>query len=350
MIAAEFITRLPRLTSNSITRALGLSLVFHLLLFGAVELGYRLGLWNSSLLGLITFNTADKLDPRLEAKKRAEMEKQELVPLIFVEVDPAQASQEAPKETKYYSTRNSLAGNLDTRIDSDVPKISGTQEQMAKTATKPRSEPMPLQPAPSIARTPEPTRQETSPKDNPLNETRTESRNASKPGDLAMAKPLDRPILAPKPSLTDAHESVRERPRTLAQALARNEQRGLAGEKMKQEGGVRRYSIEGLNAKATPFATYDQAIIEAIQNHWFNLLDERAFARGDTGKVVVTFRLNSDGSVTHMRVAESTVGDILEIVCQKAVQEPAPFGPWPNDMRRLVGADFRDVRFTFFYN
>ena len=119
---------------------------------------------------------------------------------------------------------------------------------------------------------------------------------------------------------------------------------------MKQDGGVRRFRIEGLNAKATPFASYDQAIIEAIQSRWFNLLEERNFANNDSGRVVLTFRLNSDGSVTHLGVAESTVNELLAILCQKAVRDPAPYGAWPSDMRRLVGADFREVRFTFYYN
>jgi len=31
------------------------------------------------------------------------------------------------------------------------------------------------------------------------------------------------------------------------------------------------------------------------------------------------------------------------------VLDPAPYGVWPSDMRRMVGANFRDVTFTFYY-
>jgi outer membrane biosynthesis protein TonB len=351
VIAAELDIRWPKLASHPIARALAFSLAFHLVLFLTVELGFRLGLWNSSLFSLVALDKRQRPDPRLEAKKRAEAEKQEVVPIVFVEVDPAQASQAAPKDTPYYSTRNSLAGNLDTKIDSNVPKISGTQDRLPSTLTKPRSEPMPLQPMPSVARPAEPP-QESKPAEAPRQETTSEAKAAPRPGDLAMIRPMERPVLTPKPSFSDAPASSSERPKPRRLAQVRDQQNGLVSEKMKQEGGVRRYSIEGLNVKATPFASYDRTIIEAIQNHWFNFLDDpdRNFVGNDTGKVVLTFRLNSDGSVTQMGVAESTVNDILEIICRRAVQEPAPFGPWPTDMRRLIGADYREVRFTFYYN
>lgn len=120
---------------------------------------------------------------------------------------------------------------------------------------------------------------------------------------------------------------------------------------MQQSGGVRRYSIaEGLDVKAMPFGDYDGAIIAAIQQRWYGLLDERDYARGYTGKVVLTFRLNADGRVTEMRVQENEVSDILALICQRAVLDPAPFAPWPSDMRRMIGADFREVRFTFHHN
>ena len=35
-----------------------------------------------------------------------------------------------------------------------------------------------------------------------------------------------------------------------------------------------------------------------------------------------------------MKVLENTVGDVLGYVCQKAVTDPAPFAPWPSEMRQ----------------
>jgi hypothetical protein len=64
----------------------------------------------------------------------------------------------------------------------------------------------------------------------------------------------------------------------------------------------------------------------------------------------VEFNLTSDGRVTDLKVTENSVTDILALMCQRAVQDPAPFAPWPNDLRRLVGKEYREVRFTFYYN
>jgi len=140
----------------------------------------------------------------------------------------------------------------------------------------------------------------------------------------------------------------RTRPRTIAAALA---QKGiLVGEKSKQEGGVkRRATMSSLDVKATPFGAYDAAIIAAIQQRWFDLLDQNDYTRGRTGKVVLDFRLMEDGRITVMQVSENDVGELLGLVCQRAVMDPAPYAAWPSDMRRMLHANYRDVRFTFYY-
>jgi len=138
------------------------------------------------------------------------------------------------------------------------------------------------------------------------------------------------------------------RARRLAEA---RQKKGIAGEKMKQPGGVRRYALDSsFNVKATPFGAYDAKIIAAIQQRWYDLLEQRDFAASYSGKVILEFRLNSDGRVTDMKVDENDVTEILGLLCQRAVQDPAPFDPWPADLRRLVGKDYREVRFTFYYN
>jgi hypothetical protein len=50
-----------------------------------------------------------------------------------------------------------------------------------------------------------------------------------------------------------------------------------------------------------------------------------------------------------VKILENTVGDLLGYVCQAAIEEAAPFGKWPDDMRRMIGANFRDITFTFYY-
>jgi hypothetical protein len=54
--------------------------------------------------------------------------------------------------------------------------------------------------------------------------------------------------------------------------------------------------------------------------------------------------------VTQLAFVQNTVDLALGLVCQSAIKDPAPFAPWPGDMKRLVGADYREVTFTFYYN
>jgi hypothetical protein len=117
---------------------------------------------------------------------------------------------------------------------------------------------------------------------------------------------------------------------------------------MRQEGGVRRIGAVSVDAKATPFGAYDAAIIRVIQQRWYDILDESTILTR-SGKVVVEFRIHQDGRVTDLKVVDEDVGELLSLFCRRAISDPAPFAAWPSDMRRMVGRDYRDVRFTFYY-
>ena len=137
--------------------------------------------------------------------------------------------------------------------------------------------------------------------------------------------------------------------RTVREALEAQQSSQLPGLQMQQAGGVRNRALtSSLDAMATPFGAYDAALVEAISQRWFTLLDEREYASDSRGKVVLQFRLHYDGRITDMNVSENTAGEVLGFLCQKAVLDPAPFAAWPSDMRRMLG-EMRHIQFTFFY-
>lgn len=326
-------------------RALLISLVAHVVAFALLDLSMRLGVWREvNWFQRAKAALLNQPIPPPELAKPAEPPAQPQVPLLFVDVDASQAAAEAPKDTPYYSALNSKAANPDTSLDSNVPKITGEQTKIVKTTDTPLPRPVPAQPAPLQPAVP------------PQPETETVAaqprpKGGEKLGDLAMAKPALRPGPTVGSETSEAEKAAtqkaQERPRRLAD-VARSV---LAGQKMKQEGGVRQYAVESsLNVRATPFGAYDAAIIAAIQQRWYALLDQNEFARDRSGHVALDFHLNYDGRVTEMKVAENTVGEVLSAICQRAVLDPSPFAKWPSDMRRLVGANFREVRFTFYYN
>lgn len=139
------------------------------------------------------------------------------------------------------------------------------------------------------------------------------------------------------------------RPRTLAQVFEQSPQ--LRGEKFKQDGGVKKRGVTAsLDVRASTFGAYDRAVIQAIEERWFQLLEENAFSGERVGKVILEFKLHSDGNVTDMKVVETSVGEVLALLCRRAVTDPSKYEKWPSDMRLLYSSGFREVRFTFYYN
>jgi hypothetical protein len=259
------------------------------------------------------------------------------VPLVFVEVDPALAAAEPPKETKNYSTHNSIAANEQPK-QAEVPKIDGSQTRVLRTVDVPKPQPKPLQPAPAP-----------DPKPTEPSESEVRPKAAPPVGDLALAKT---PPKIPETKATDGEAVAvkpREKPRTLREAMLRNPT--IAGAKSQQEGGVqKRAHVAMVDAKGSPFGNYDNVFIAIVQERWYNLLENNRFMMDRRGKVVLTFRLHYDGRITQMETDENSVGDLLGLLCQKAILDPAPFPKWPTEMRQRVEVDYRDVRFTFYYD
>ena len=247
-----------------------------------------------------------------------------------MEVDPALVAPAPPKEAKFYGAQNSFAANPEPEKKID-PKVDGKQKNVVKTETVPKPKPFPLQPS---AEPPPKPPQEAQPKP-----------KAEAPGDLAKAE-LTRPEIGLSDISKQEQPAVHERPRTLAAARA---QKMLAGEKVQQEGGARMTGRVAFDVKATAFGSYDAKFIAAVQQRWYDLIDSSRFTP-HSGKVIVEFRMMYDGRIMGMKVNGNEVGELLGLLCQQAILDPAPFDPWPGDMRRMIGQNYREVTFTFYYN
>ena len=327
---------------NLLLWALIASLSAHVLFFGACVLLITLGWLGSNLQPYLLKSTKNAM---LENKKpRIDLQPvQQEVPLLFVEVDPATATPEPPKDAKYYSSKNSVAANPNPTIETQQPKIDGSQTHVVKTEDVPRNKQFPLQPA--APKLPKP--QEI----DKTAEAQSKPKSGPKPGDLAMAKPSPKPDDGQADSEKSDAPSIEPHKRWRTLAEAEMHQNSLAGQKLKQDGGVRRNRVlPSFDTRATSFGEYDARIIAAIQQRWYDLVDKVPLETAHSGRVTVEFRLNFDGRVTDMRVVESTVEEMLSYLCQRAISEPAPYDRWPSDMRREIGAEYRVVRFTFFYD
>lgn len=316
--------RLDRRESSRLAWALAISLMIHLFCFGTYELGKQTGLWKI----LPAWLQKVKILAALVQPRPSPPPQVQEAPLMFVDVNPATATAEAPKNAKYYSNKNSRAANPDADQDTETPKIDGQQIQVAKTEDTPRDRFDKLQPNFHQAE---------------KDQTAEQAKPKPPVGDLAMVKPE----MMPHPDQGQAEQS---RPRTIKEAMMRQHRDQLVGKKMKQDGGVNRRQLDpGFDVKATPFGDYDAMFIEIVQSRWEDLLDKISYNGYRPGKVELQFRLNYDGRITDMSVVDEDVGSTLSLLCQKAILDPAPFDPWSRDMRLMVQKDYREFRFTFYY-
>lgn len=375
--------------SQRLIGAFVISLLAHLALFGVVQLGNQLRWWNTHPFA--ASRQARLAEQLLEAEQRR-LAQQE--PLVFVPV--AYPSDDTPEDTPLYSSASSRAANPEPG-DADQPRLDGTQNRILRTEdaphniTAPRAPPPQPDNAPSSEPDPAPAHDPISepappepvlPSEFPrLADVPPEPERHPPAGDLALVRPDVRPDVQPDaqpvrepdppppvpptpapepaPAITQSAPSnpapsPRPRPRTVVEARVRQQaqqaQPTLAGERMRQEGGVRRTGPMSLDVRGTGFGAYDEAMIAAVQNRWFTLLQERRYAGGATGRVVVNFRLYDDGSVRIVEAVEATVDALLEALCVRAIRDPAPYAEWPSDMRRMIGSNHREIRFTFYYN
>jgi len=327
-------------TEKLLLRALIISLLIHLTVFSVWKLGQMEGWWRNLSLPAWMSLIPKSLTP-ISAKKIALAPKTQPQPsqLVFVDVDPALAEATPPKAPKFYSANNSTAANPNPK-NAAVVEIKGRQEKVMKTTENTKVIQKPLQPAPA--------KQETAsaPEAKPL------PKKAETLGDMAMAKPREK--AQEKNGQSDAEtgaeaqpqpQPVHQRPRTIAEAMA---QHGMLGEKSRQTGGVHQLKMDStLDAMKTSYGDYDREFIDAVRTRWYQLLADRS-SEG-SGKVVVSFRMHPDGRITNLKMAQNEMSDLLGLICQQAVFDPAPYRPWPLEMRRDIPEGYRDVTFTFFY-
>ncbi len=370
--------------------ALCLSLSLHFLFYGIYRAGNAFGWWDVSvpfLQNLLQKMNVAIVDPEKIAealRQQQELAEQEM-PMMFVDVMPDQASTEVPENAKYYGALNSQAANTDADASSDIPKIDGEQEQIVKTVDVAQNSiqtpVVPVPPAeeaveeeqevinpdelhPAPAEQPEEKTGEETPaeiaeadveKPGSPNKLEIPQPTTPKPGDLAFHEVRPQPVKgdgAPEQGKPETVEKPKPRPRTLAQARKELPQTAsIAGEKMKQEGGVdRRNLVPSMDTLGTPFGVYDSWFIAQVQTRWFFLLEQNSYAYNWAGHVKVSFRLYYDGRVTDFKFDENNSGEIQGLLCQKAVIDNVPYRQWPTDLRRLVDKDYRELRFTFYYN
>src|SRR5262245_55066743 len=113
---------------NPLVVALVLSLVIHIGVYSGWQIGKQLGWWKHHP-GWLTNFTRWMAKPRTAQARVSRPPENRVIPMTFVEIDPATATAEAPENAKYYSSKNSKAANPDPKEQQTV-KVDGKQDQI----------------------------------------------------------------------------------------------------------------------------------------------------------------------------------------------------------------------------
>lgn len=139
------------------------------------------------------------------------------------------------------------------------------------------------------------------------------------------SKPQPRPTLAPN--------VVKARPSPLAH----------------REFGTENIGAVAYNAKWSAYGEYLQKFIESVDIQWQRIVEQSTTYPVAGTKVVVTFRMNSKGSISEIIKVESEGGRAAKDGCVSAIVARDPYGEWPDDMVGVLG-ESQEITFTFLYN
>ncbi len=140
------------------------------------------------------------------------------------------------------------------------------------------------------------------------------------------------------------------KPRTLLEAKASQAVSGaIAGRKMIQDGGINRAGKLSFDVIGVPYAPYDALFFSAVQQRWWDLLDNSHRSALITGEVRLSFLLHRDGRITDLKLGNSSVTEFQTQICLATLQDLSPFLKWPDAMREAIGSDERRMHFRFIY-
>ena len=99
-----------------------------------------------------------------------------------------------------------------------------------------------------------------------------------------------------------------------------------------------------LDSPDPEFLPYLAGLKRRIQNEW--VYPEQAWSRGVSGDLLLVFTLNKNGSMTSLRLVQSSGFPILDQEALRAVKQAAPFDQFPPEM----GEEPKNFAASFVYN
>ena len=105
--------------------------------------------------------------------------------------------------------------------------------------------------------------------------------------------------------------------------------------------------VIAMDAALSEFGEYEKQFYSAVQNGWYNEIDFHQPMESNS-RVIVSFVLNSNGTIDAVTVLSSTAGAMATRICESAIVRRSPFRAWTRDMVEVYGQS-RELTLRFYY-
>ena len=103
-----------------------------------------------------------------------------------------------------------------------------------------------------------------------------------------------------------------------------------------------------VDAKWSNYGAYLQRMIDTVQVQWERILIESKTYPPSGSTVTVRFILNSEGRIAQILEVENHSTDQASRACVSGVTDRAPYGPWTDDMKAMLGEQ-QEMTLTFYF-
>ncbi len=347
---------------DSRSTAIGLVavLIFHLLLW---LLGPRLLRFDEVSLAPRPHSTAREFNIELAPETFVKQPPKPKDPFKFVETNP-DAPENTPDKTTNFAAQNQQVAQEKPTPDgkSDRPATEGKKDfesnQIVSGRLSQPIEHVEAQPPPTNVPVADQMVKPARAEQNPLSGTeKFEGENKEGVG-ANLAKRMDsaKPIPEKIEGVRDAREfdgatsmqpaidpkNPRPRPQVVRQQQVRPAI--LAENKF----GTTNIGNIAVDARWSNYGAYLQRMIDTVQIQWERLILQQSANPAQGSTVTVKFVMNDEGKITTIANVESTANETASRACVSAITDRAPYGPWTDDMKAVLGSQ-QEMTFTFYY-
>lgn len=306
--------------------------------------------------GMATVDTAVLRFERsheLLLKRQRALQRYEGTQFDFVE-SPAENTPDIPPKKSRISDRDSVSRDFTADKENALPQAppridtQGPADQLAQKRFDPSRLPSPgaspSTPRPAVPEQQAPPEQPAQPSA-PAPEDAGEQAKKPSPDEMVLAKPA----VQPRPAQPPSQASPALTPSAASPSSAGMDKVTTQEVSRARSHGAQVYGKTSFDATGSGMGAYIRGMKEKIWLAWFPYLAFHYPKDFRAADAVIAFKLDKDGRLMSVSVAESDGSGLFAAFCVEAVQRAAPFGPLPEEILDLTGKDELEAQFAFHF-